>query len=173
MANGQLKYGYNAATRTLTWVIPECEPLELHLDEVHADNIAWAAVHGFKRRVADGAALSCDTATGKSATWAAKRESMAEIVDHLESGSAEWDLRARARGPRVDNELEFYVRALRLVYSNKSEEALEKWARGKSRAQRAAHLVESSAMREAAELLRLEMAEGIDTADMEAELEAI
>lgn len=172
MANGQLKYKLIDATH-LAWTVPDGQPdLVLDMGKVHANNVRWAAVHGFKRRVADGAALSADTATGKSATWADKRAAMQEIITHLESGSDQWNLRA-SRAPRQDNEFEFYMQCLQIVYTGKTVEGLTKFAKGKSRAERQAHLQGSSAMKEAAELVGLQMAEGIDTDALEAELDSI
>lgn len=173
MARAKLKYTLVNPT-TLQWVIPDGEPVVLDMTKVSTANTRWAAVHGFKRRVADGAALERNKATGLSASWADKRAEMQAIVDHLESGTDQWRL-ASERGPRaVDtSELDFYIDTLALVYTDKSREALTTFAKKKSKVERMAHLTQSSAMKSAAELLREQLSEGVDLDGMEEELNNI
>ena len=57
-----------------------------------------ALLHGLKQRVTDAAALARDTTTGKSATPQEKFDAMRAIVDHLASGSEEWEIRRAGGG---------------------------------------------------------------------------
>lgn len=173
MARAKLKYTLVNAT-TLQWTIPEGEAVVLDMTKVSTANTQWAAIHGFKRRVADGAALERNKDTGASASWADKRAEMQAIVEHLESGTDQWRL-ASERGPRaVDtSELDFYVDVLALVYTEKSREALTAFAKKKSKVERMAHLTQSSAMKASAELLREQLSADVDLDSMEDELNAI
>jgi hypothetical protein len=71
--------------------------LTLDLGKVHPDILTRAAIHGFKQRISDAAAIPCDPETGHPATALEKYENMARLVDHYNSGAAEWN-RARATG---------------------------------------------------------------------------
>lgn len=66
--------------------------LTLHLDRIHADNRAYAEVHGWGQRIPDGAALARDTKTGKPATPREKYDAMARLVAHYESGTPDWSM---------------------------------------------------------------------------------
>lgn len=63
-----------------------------------AENRARAMmIRSFKDRIGDAAAKSRDTATGLSADPQDKFDAMKVIVDHLESGSTEWNIKAGDR----------------------------------------------------------------------------
>ena len=55
-----------------------------------AANREYAAFHGWKQRLVDAAALSRDTTNGAVASPADKLAAIKELVDHYESGSADW-----------------------------------------------------------------------------------
>lgn len=69
-------------------------------DKASAQNRARAMKHGFKQRIIDAAALSADAATGKTSP-AEKLAEMIRVIEHLESGSTEWNLTAKAGGGSV------------------------------------------------------------------------
>lgn len=58
---------------------------------------ARAMIGGFVQRISNGAALSRDTATGKSATPQDKFDAMKRLADHYATGSGEWGM-ARVGG---------------------------------------------------------------------------
>lgn len=58
-----------------------------------------AMFHGFKQRVSDAAAIPADPTTGRPASASEKWEAMKQIVDHLNSGASEWNVK-RAEGGR-------------------------------------------------------------------------
>jgi hypothetical protein len=64
--------------------------LRLNLAAMSQANLTRAAFHGIKQRVSDAAAIPCDTATGQSASPAEKFAAMARLVEHYNSGAAEW-----------------------------------------------------------------------------------
>jgi hypothetical protein len=69
----------------------------LNLSGLHADVLERAAIHGLKQRVSDAAALPCDAETGKPATATEKYESLLKLVEHYNTGTAEWN-RTRVAG---------------------------------------------------------------------------
>lgn len=63
--------------------------------KVSAVNRARAMNHGLKQRIVDGAALNADKATGKVSPQD-KFDEMKRVIEHLESGSDEWNLKPSA-----------------------------------------------------------------------------
>lgn len=94
------------------FVVDGAGELDLDLRKVHADNTARATLHGFVQKVSDRAAKKCDPKTGKPAPVGEKFQAMRTLVEHLNSGSADWSLRAVAQ-PRVDWEVEDLVQAMK------------------------------------------------------------
>ncbi len=100
-------------------------------------NREYAMLHGIKQRVMDAAALERDTATGLSATPEQKYEAMKAIVDHLNSGAEEWNIRGQGRGPRVDAEFNMLLTAIAEVRGMETE-ALREWLKKKTPSERLA-----------------------------------
>lgn len=71
--------------------------LRLDTSKMHPDNLAHAAMHGMEQRIRDAAAIPRDKDTGASATPQDKYDAMKRLVDHYESGTAEWTIK-RAEG---------------------------------------------------------------------------
>lgn len=67
--------------------------LTFTMDKAHADNLAYAALHGFNQRIGDAAALT------QGASMADKFTAMRKLAEHYESGSPSWDM-GRVTGPR-------------------------------------------------------------------------
>lgn len=91
-ANQTIKATINKEASTITFTVKDAGEVVLDLGKVHADNLAYAALHGFKQRLADAAAMSCDTATGRSATPQEKYEAIKRLADHYMAGGAEWNV---------------------------------------------------------------------------------
>lgn len=87
--------------------------------------------HGAKQKIVDAAALSRDTATGRSATIADKYDAAVEVYNRLLAG--EWN-KTRGDGAPAGGIL---FRALCLVYSDKTPEAMREWLSKKTPADRA------------------------------------
>lgn len=66
----------------------------LNLANVSAANRQYAEIHGWKQRIVDAAALSRNTADGKSAAPEAKRDAIAKLVEHYMSGTDKWTMTA-------------------------------------------------------------------------------
>lgn len=78
--------------------------LVLDVDKISAENRSRAMYHGLEQRIRDAGALLRNTANGASASASDKFEAMKRIVDHLASGSTEWNIKAAAGG-RADSGL--------------------------------------------------------------------
>lgn len=72
--------------------------VDFNLSKVSPENRDYAAIHGFIQRISDGAAMSRDPRDGSAASPADKLAAMERIVEHYESGSAEWRLQASGEG---------------------------------------------------------------------------
>lgn len=87
-------YIFSMVDGKLTWAYPGIGVLTLDPAKVSATNRARFIVHGMKQRVNDAAALDAD-ASGKVDPQA-KYAEMQRMIEHLESGSEEWNMRAAA-----------------------------------------------------------------------------
>lgn len=80
-------------------------------DKVDATLRVKAELHGWKQRIGDKAAMSRNTDNGKSATPEQKFAAVKALVDHYESGTADWNL-PRAGGGGGKRELDYVLEAL-------------------------------------------------------------
>lgn len=72
------------------------DPLVFDATKAHADNRAYAEMHGWNARLRDNAALSRKQRDGTVLviTEAMRRDAVAELVAHYEGGAATWETRA-------------------------------------------------------------------------------
>lgn len=141
--------------------------ITLNLASIHPSNVAYAALHGFKQRIADMAALSRNPDTGKPATPAEKFEALARGVDHYMSGSADWNLRSAA-GERTSGELGLLARAIAELKGRDVIEVRD-WLKTKSEADRRG-LAIAPAIKPIMDRMRAEVASTVDADAMLAEL---
>lgn len=87
-------YSFAIKDGRLVWNFPNIGTLVLDPAKVSAVNRARAINHGLKQRVIDGAALDAD-ASGK-VDPKAKYAEMQRIIEHLESGTDDWNLKPSA-----------------------------------------------------------------------------
>lgn len=95
----KMQFAYDAPSRELRWTFGAGIEDVTFVMPQEGELVARATAHGFKQRIADGAALSRNAETGLAASLTDKREAMARIVESLAAG--EWELRATARKPKV------------------------------------------------------------------------
>lgn len=74
---------------------PAHQPIVFRVEDASAANRAYAMFHGFKQRIVD--AMAADQGT----SIADKLDAARAIVDHLASGSQDWNI-ARATKPKRD-----------------------------------------------------------------------
>lgn len=87
-------YAFSVIDGKLIWDFPAYGKLSLDPNKVSATNRARGMMFGLKQRVADAAALDAD-ATGK-VDPKAKYAEMQRMIEHLESGAEEWNLKPSA-----------------------------------------------------------------------------
>lgn len=70
-------------------------PVVFDATRAHADNRAYAEMHGWQQRIGDAAAIPREQPDGTviTVTEAMRREAILELVNHYESGAARWALR--------------------------------------------------------------------------------
>lgn len=151
-----------AGGKVIVFKVKDAGELRLEMGKLHVAITERAMLHGLVQRVSDAAAISRDTQTGLAATPQAKFEAMSELVEHYVSGTAEWQLRAKTGGRGTDAG-GLLVKALMMVpgYAVKGEEKLREWVSGLGAKQKAALLAHGE-IKEAADLIRLDAAEGVD-----------
>lgn len=108
--------------------------LTFNFRKVHTDLRLTAEGHGWIQRISDAAAISRDAETGTAATPAEKLAAMERLVEHYESGTAEWSRVAEA-GPRGG----ILFKALcRMFAGQKSAEEVRTWLDARTKVEQAA-----------------------------------
>lgn len=140
-------------------------PLTFSLDKVSAANRAYAALHGFKQRLADAAALGRDGETGASASPEEKAANIQALIDHYESGAEGWNITRTGGGGKSSGLL---VRAL-MELSGESAEAVKAKVEAWTPKERAA--VETSAkVKPVIDRMKAAGVEGVDAESLLADL---
>ncbi len=84
-----------------------------------------AEIHGWTQRLSNATAIA--KRDGISATAQQKYEAVVRLRDHYETGTEEWDLTARARGPQTDQWVLRAIAALKGIdYAGALQMALDK-----------------------------------------------
>jgi hypothetical protein len=133
--------------------------ITLNLTKVHASNVDYAALHGFKQRIGDMAALSRNPDTGLPASPADKFDAVERGVLFYEAGGAEWHMKTTGGGGG-DLEMGFLMQALVELKGIDLERA-RAWVKAKTKAERLA-LAESKALRPILGRLKAQALEGIN-----------
>jgi uncharacterized FAD-dependent dehydrogenase len=84
-------YSFSIKDGKLVWDFGSIGVLRFDPDKASAVNRHRAIAHGFKQRIIDAGALDAD-ANGKVSP-SDKYEQMKRVVEHLESGSTDWNLK--------------------------------------------------------------------------------
>lgn len=98
---------------SLHWDVEGGSRISHDLSKVHADNLGYAAIHGWLQRDGDAAALGAtyNKKLGRIPTLQDKVDAMTRLIAHYESGDDAWD-RERVGFKRVDETLEILVKAM-------------------------------------------------------------
>lgn len=132
----------------------------IDLGKLHLANLARALVHGLVQRVQDSAAVVRDPKNLNDSQAKKKLGLMTELVEHLNSGAAEWTL-AREGGLRGS----FLLNALCELFPEKDREKLNEKVKGWSEAQRRA-MEMSSEIKPLIDAQRAKGGEGVDIAEL-------
>lgn len=106
----------------LTLTFGNGEQLTISADQLNADILGQALMHGLKQKLVDAAAISRNPDTGRSATIDDKYNAVREVYDRLLSG--EWN-KTREAGAGGSGGLLF--RALCITYPAKTPEAIREY----------------------------------------------
>lgn len=128
--------------RAITFNVLGAGSIAMKMDKLADEVIERAAVHGMIQRISDAAAISRNPETGKPATAQEKYDAMARLVNHYESGSAEWRIAGGGGVARSSVLLDAMVQ----LFPNRTRDDLKTWLAGKSKAERA-KLAQSSRVR--------------------------
>jgi hypothetical protein len=99
-----MKRKIDLVAQTVTFTFDDgLDPVVFHADMASKANREYAKLHGFSARIGDNAAIARKTADGniQTITEAMRREGVVEMAQHLESGTAEWNMKS-ARGPSLN-----------------------------------------------------------------------
>lgn len=132
----------------------------LHVERMHPDNRSRAMYHGLKQRCGDMAALERNRDTGLPASPADKLSEITRLVEHLESGSADWTLRRAAA-----SEGGLLFQALTRFSPDKGAERIREYIETLSNRQRAA-LLASDKLKAIVDSIRAEAVADVDTEEL-------
>lgn len=148
----------------IVFKVKDAGETRLELAKCHLAILDRACIHGLVQKVSDAAALSRDTKTGKSATPGDKLAAMMKVVEHLTSGSEEWNMkREGGGGPGLETQL--LVKALCEVYPGKGEDQIKGWVGKRSAAERMA-LMQQDNIKAIMERLRGEATQSVDAGEL-------
>lgn len=167
-SNSVITSTFDVASRSLKFTVLGVGDLVLDMAKVNAAIVDRAAVHGLTQRISDRAAKPRDQATGQAQSPQEKYDAMAELVEHYNSGSAEWSL-ARTGGGGRDSML---VRALIELKPSLAADDIREYVKTLSAGAKAALMAEPKiskiVKRIEAEAIK---SAGIDAGDLLAQLE--
>lgn len=157
--------------RVIVFKVKDAGETRLDIQKLHAKIAERAMIHGLVQKVSDAAALSRNTETGKSASPQDKLAAMVKVVEHLSSGTEEWNLK-REGGGGPSQETQWLVRALTEVYPSKGAEAIGKWVKARSMAERVALMAQDN-IRALVDGYKAETAKSVDTEALLSGLDAM
>ncbi len=96
---------HDATAGTITYTVMGHQPMVLNLSAIAQANRDRAMIHGFGQRVPDAAAVPTNVEPGtpaeKRARMCAEKDArMRRLVDHYNSGSADWSLKSAGGGTK-------------------------------------------------------------------------
>lgn len=139
--------------------------LHLHLERVSKANHAKALVHGFVQKVSDAGAIPFNKKENRYPTAQEKYDALSEVIEHLHSGSDEWN---RKRRVAVGTML---LDALVVLYPAQTREQLAAFLKGLSDAERLTISNEPTVKAEMDRQLAARVPTGIDAGALLAQLE--
>ena len=170
----KLIVSFNEFKGVLTWNFANGETLEFNASEYArmseepalSEVARKAMLHGFKQRISDAGAMSCDQTTGASPSPEARIERMRRVAERLSSG--EWELERKGGTGGGSDVL---ARALSEVFG-KPLDIIRPWLKAKTPAEREA-LKADKKVAEVLTRMTTEAAKGVDTSGLMGELEGL
>jgi hypothetical protein len=162
-ANSVISTTLNQSIGTIEFKVAEVGTLVLHMERVSEANRAYAALHGFKQRIQDAAALPCDEVTGKPASAFDKFDAMQELVEFYESGAGDWNRRGGGGGGRPAGGI--LLQAMIRAYPEAERQVLVDKIDGWDKKQRAAVMARPG-IKVHVDAIQAEAVANIDTTDL-------
>ena len=98
-----MKKAIDTSARTVTFTFDEgLSPVTCHANRLSGENLEYAALFGIGHRVGDNAAIAKSKDNNWTVTEEMRRDAVIEMVDHLQSGTADWNLKVTARRAPLD-----------------------------------------------------------------------
>lgn len=98
-----MKKAIDTSARSITFTFDEgLAPVTCSAAKISATNLDYAALFGLGHRIGDNAAIAKSKDNNYTVTESMRREAIVEMVEHLESGTTDWNLKASARKPAHD-----------------------------------------------------------------------
>lgn len=97
-----MKIQTDNATGVITFTFDDDTPdTTFNVDDVHFDLCIHAMMFGFTNRIKDTAAISRKQSDGTiiNVTEDMRRAKIVEMIDHLESGGTDWNIKGTGRKP--------------------------------------------------------------------------
>lgn len=94
----------NTTGTTIAFTFDGLEPLQFDATKAAAELRAYAEMHGWEARLRDNAAISRKQKDGTviDVTEQMRREAVAELITHYESGATVWNVKAKvAENPSI------------------------------------------------------------------------
>lgn len=93
-----MKKAIDATARTVTFTFDnDLPPVTCSAAKISSANLEFAALFGLGHRIGDNAAIAKSKDNNYTVTEAMRREAVIEMVEHLESGTSDWNMKASAR----------------------------------------------------------------------------
>lgn len=93
-----MKKAIDTSARSVTFTFDEgLPPVTCLASKVSSVNLDYAALFGLGHRIGDNAAIAKSKENNYTVTEAMRREAVIEMIEHLESGTSDWNLKASAR----------------------------------------------------------------------------
>lgn len=157
--------------KVIVFKVKDAGETRLELNKLHTAITERAMIHGLVQKVSDAAALSRDPKTGKSASAQDKLSAMVKVVEHLCSGTEEWNLK-REGGGGPGAETQWLVRALGEIYTTKTAEQIGKWVKARSLAERVALMAQDN-VKKLVDGYKLEASKDVNAEELLSGLDAI
>jgi hypothetical protein len=95
-----MKKAIDNVARSITFTFDgDLPPVVCNAAKISPANLEFAALFGLGHRIGDNAAIAKSKENNYTVTDAMRREAIVEMVEHLESGTSDWNLKASARKP--------------------------------------------------------------------------
>ena len=119
-SNSVIGYVLDETARTIEFTVAGAGSVTLHMDKVHAANVAHAAMFGMQQRIGDKGAIPRDVNTGLSATPLEKFNAIKGAVEFYEAGGSDWNM---TRTGVVKDTTPLTLQAIAAVYQTTVEKA--------------------------------------------------